>query len=213
MGIITQTYHRYQFTDSERTDSLVNYVRLYAHNICPWLFNNWIQRYRKEINSGCQVQDQLNTSEPTAAHVKVREINLWTCWAIGIRTQTLSTSDQWPNHWTTQSCESNTSCHFSVSADLDTSLFFKHTIQRRIGHCLIENSVSRVLSWNASYKFFLCNKNAKHVNCERVVKPQISTTNYIILISPKINNGFIRNLAVELEISVLEQLINIILIK
>ena len=49
---------------------------------CPRLLHNWIQRLRKEINPGCRLQDQLNTSEPTAVR-KAREINLWTCWAIG----------------------------------------------------------------------------------------------------------------------------------
>ena len=83
LGIITLTYHRYQFTDHKRMDSLVSEGRLYAHSLCPRLLHNWIQRHRKEMNPGCQVQDLLDTSKPVAPYVKAREINLWTCWAIG----------------------------------------------------------------------------------------------------------------------------------
>ena len=51
--------------------------------VCPRLLHNWIQRHREEMNPDCRVQDQLNTSEPTAPYIKVQEINIWTCWAIG----------------------------------------------------------------------------------------------------------------------------------
>ena len=34
------------------------------------------QRHQKEINPGCRVQDQLNTSEPTAPYIIRRELNL-----------------------------------------------------------------------------------------------------------------------------------------
>ena len=37
LGIITLTYHQYQFTDHERMDSLVSYGKMYAHNICHWI--------------------------------------------------------------------------------------------------------------------------------------------------------------------------------
>ena len=40
LGIITPTYHRYQFTDPERMDSLVSLGRLYVHNLCPRLLHN-----------------------------------------------------------------------------------------------------------------------------------------------------------------------------
>ena len=35
------------------------------------------------MNPGCRAKDYLNTSEPTAPYVKAREINIWTCEAIG----------------------------------------------------------------------------------------------------------------------------------
>ena len=43
---------------------------------CPRLLHNWIQRHPKKMNPGCRVQDQLNTSEPTAPYIIGRELNL-----------------------------------------------------------------------------------------------------------------------------------------
>ena len=44
--------------------------------ICQSLLHNWMQRHQKKMNLGCPVQDQLNTSEPTAPYIIGRELNL-----------------------------------------------------------------------------------------------------------------------------------------
>ena len=51
-------------------------LHMYAHNLCPRLLHNWIQRHQKEMNPGCQVQDQLSTSEPTVPYIIGRDWNL-----------------------------------------------------------------------------------------------------------------------------------------
>ena len=76
LGIITPDLLPVPIYRPERMDSLVSKGRLYAHNLCPRLLHNWIQRYQKEMNPGCRVPDQLNTNEPTVPYIIGRKLNL-----------------------------------------------------------------------------------------------------------------------------------------
>ena len=76
LGIITPNLLPVPIYRPERMDCLVSWGRLYAHNLCPRLLHNWIQRHQEEMNPGCRVQDQLNTNELTAPYIIGRELNL-----------------------------------------------------------------------------------------------------------------------------------------
>ena len=73
-GIITPIYRLYQFTDHKGMDSLVNWGKMYARNLCPRLLHNWIQRHEKEMNPGCRVQDQFITINQSCRKVKATKL-------------------------------------------------------------------------------------------------------------------------------------------
>ena len=87
LGTITQTYHRYQFTDPERMDSLVSQGTMFAHNLCPIERKDkrrkWTRIVRPKTNREKKRKHQPNTIEPTAPYANGREIILWTCLEIG----------------------------------------------------------------------------------------------------------------------------------
>ena len=83
LGIINLDLSPVPVYRPQNDGQLVSQDRLYAHKLCPRFLHNLIQRHQKKMNPGCRVQDQLNTSEPTAPYIKARKINLSMCWVIG----------------------------------------------------------------------------------------------------------------------------------
>ena len=69
-----------------------------THITLPKQLHNWIQRNQQEMNPGCRIQDQLNTSESTAPYIIGRELNLRNC-PVGSGSRTLNLPNSCDRWW------------------------------------------------------------------------------------------------------------------